>query len=387
MNVRVQQTLTNAWLSRNWVSWALLPLSWAYAGLTRLRAALYRHGVFKTHRLPVPVVVVGNVVVGGAGKTPTTIAIVQHLLAQGHLPGVISRGHGRRKPPPGTHPSDGREAVLEVSALTTAQEVGDEPTLIWQHTGVPVFVGRQRIEAGLALLKHYPATTVVVCDDGLQHLALACTVSIAVFDERGDGNGWLLPAGLLREPWPGSTGRTIDLVLRMVPAENAVNGFDTVKPTTAPMRPLAPPTNRQPIWPATRRLASHALAISGETRPLEQLRETRLVALAGIAKPQAFFDMLGQAGLQPEQCLSFSDHHHFRDFFSSKLLITENRQSLIMTEKDAVKLFPLLRAHQLRHPDQGPTSAWAVPLQIELPPGFWAALDERLSSANGSQTA
>lgn len=384
MNVSVQQTLTQAWLSRNGVSWALLPLSWVYGGLTRLRAALYRHGVFTTHHLPVPVVVVGNVVVGGAGKTPTTIAIVQHLQAQGHTPGVISRGHGRQTAPPNAHQSAQKEAVLEVTALTTAREVGDEPTLIWQHTGVPVFVGRQRVQAGRALLKRHPATTVLVCDDGLQHLALACDVAVAVFDERGHGNGWLLPAGLLREPWPGPTGRAIDLVLRMVPDAHV---RDVADPPATTMHPLHPPGLQQTIWSATRRLAPQAVGLNGERKPLDQFHNTPVVALAGIAKPEAFFNMLSASGIRPEQCLAYSDHHHFDGFLDSNELFTDNLYSLIMTEKDAVKLFPLLREHRRLHPNQGPASAWAVPLQVELPQGFWLALDEQLSSAHGSQIA
>ena len=153
---------------------------------------------------------VGNVVVGGAGKTPATVAIVQHLRKTGHRPGVVSRGYGRR-----SKHSDRLNDVLQVGPDTPADTSGDEPALISRATGVPVFVGRSRIAAGRALLEAFPDTTVLVCDDGLQHLALHADVAVAVFDERGIGNGWLLPAGLLREPWPRSWGRPIDMVLRV----------------------------------------------------------------------------------------------------------------------------------------------------------------------------
>jgi hypothetical protein len=170
-------------------AWLLRPIAWVYGWLMAIRSRFYAWGLLTSQRLPVPVIVVGNVVVGGAGKTPTVIALVQHLTARGWHPGVVSRGYGRSS-----------EALLEVTAATPASESGDEPALIRRATGVPVFVARQRAAAARALLAAHPHVNVLLCDDGLQHLALHRDMAIAVFDERGSGNGWLLPQDCCASP-------------------------------------------------------------------------------------------------------------------------------------------------------------------------------------------
>ena len=167
----------------------LWPLAQCYGVLVRLRRGLYRRGVLRSERFRVPVVVVGNVIAGGAGKTPLVIALVRHLQAQRVAVGVVSRGYGRTA-------SD----CMEVTPTASPSQTGDEPALIHRLTGAPVFVARQRTQALRALLAAHPETTVVICDDGLQHYALQRDLEIAAFDDRGTGNGWLLPAGPLREP-------------------------------------------------------------------------------------------------------------------------------------------------------------------------------------------
>jgi tetraacyldisaccharide 4'-kinase len=321
-------------------------------------------------RLPVPVIVVGNVVVGGAGKTPTTIAIVQHLQRQGHRPGVVSRGHGRRPLRPGEPLAE----VVPVRADTPVHTSGDEPALICQATGVPVFVGSSRVKAGQALLAAHPDTSVLVCDDGLQHLALHADVAVAVFDERGVGNGWLLPAGLLREPWPRGTGRRVDLVLHALP-----NQLQPQRTAQALPHPAC-----TPCFNARKRLGSHATALDGNTLPLSALPRQKLSALAGIAKPQAFFEMLAQAGVAVYRGHSLADHQDFGDFIDSKEFQQIERKGFVCTEKDAVKLFPLLR--QRTHENTA-TKAWSVPLVLEPEPAFFQALTEQLSSKNGHKTA
>ena len=156
------ERLRGAWQHRGALALALWPMSLLYGMLTALRRALYRTGLLRSERLPVPVIVVGNVIAGGAGKTPVTLAVVRHLQARGWRPGVIARGYGRAT-------ADCRE-VLPASS---AAEVGDEPLLIARASGAPVFVARRRAQAGRALLAAHPATNILVCDDGLQHLALA----------------------------------------------------------------------------------------------------------------------------------------------------------------------------------------------------------------------
>jgi tetraacyldisaccharide 4'-kinase len=300
-------------------------------------------------------VVVGNVVAGGAGKTPTVIALVQHLQAAGIQAGVISRGYGRRG-----------DQCLEILPDTPPDQSGDEPALIRRRTQAPVFVAASRLRAARALLSAHPGTQVIVCDDGLQHYALQRDIEIAVFDDRGAGNGWLLPAGPLREPWPerlrhGVAPRRggVDLVLH-TGARPAFEGFRS-----------------------TRRLAGHALRADGSHVPLDDLAGTPLIALAGIASPQAFFDMLAERGLLLAERRPLPDHYDFDSYPRPP----DKHYTLICTEKDAVKLFP----RQNR--------ALAVPLLFEPEPGFYSAFDALLAplvsppaasplpSSHGHQTA
>ncbi|MBS0610934.1 MAG: tetraacyldisaccharide 4'-kinase [Proteobacteria bacterium] len=319
--------LRQAWQRRGLLALALWPLSLPYRALTALRRALFQAGLLRSERLPVPVIVVGNVIVGGAGKTPVTLALLHHLRAAGWRPGVISRGYGRA--------SDDCREVLPTSR---AAEVGDEPLLIARDAGVPVFVARRRADAGCALLAAHPATDILLCDDGLQHLALARDVEICVFNDEGTGNGWLLPAGPLREPWP----RAVDLVLHAGP----------------------PPGGPAPQFALTRTLAPYAVDASGRRVPLDELRSQPLHALAAIARPQDFFAMLRALGLMPATEEALPDHYDF----SSWKRPSNMRLMLVCTEKDAVKLWPT-------HPD-----ALAVPLQLAIAPAFFAALDARLAS-------
>jgi tetraacyldisaccharide 4'-kinase len=324
--------LRQAWLRRGALAWLLWPLSLLYGGLSAVRRRLFRLGILKTRRLSVPVVVVGNVIAGGAGKTPAVMAIVRHLQARGLRVGVVSRGHGRSTSDCREVPDDGAPA-----------ESGDEPLLIRRSTGAPVFVAARRIEAGRALLARHPDTQLIVSDDGLQHLAMARDVEICVFDDRGVGNGWLLPAGPLREPWP----RRCDLVLH-TGARPAFAGFT-----------------------ARRSLADHAIGRDGARIPLAGLAGHRLAAVAAIANPEAFFAMLRERGLVLERCIALPDHHDFADWADSA---TEGR-TLLCTEKDAAKLWR-----------QAPR-ALAVPLVFEPEPAFFSALDAKLSSLDGHQAA
>ena len=316
-----------AWLLRVWRRrglWAILlwPMSRAYAWLQARAARLQAR---QAGRVPACVIVVGNVVAGGAGKTPLTMALVQHLSTRAIRVGVVSRGHGR---------SDTR--TLEVTDHSRPIDVGDEPLLIHRHTGVPVWVGRQRLSAAQALLRAYPQVQVIVSDDGLQHLALERDLEICVMDERGIGNGWLLPAGPLREPWP----RDVDLLVHP---------------------PGAPFENGHVL---ERRLASFAVDGHGRKIPLTSLQQLPVDALAGIARPEAFFAMLTGAGLQLRKRQSFADHAPLDDWQAPA-----DGTRVLCTEKDAVKLWP-------RWPD-----VLAVPLRLDLPASFWRTFDQRVDDA------
>ncbi|MEO8386858.1 tetraacyldisaccharide 4'-kinase [Polaromonas sp.] len=343
----MKDILQNAWHARGWLAWLLYPLSLAYGLAVLLRRALYRHHIFSSERFGVPVVVVGNVVAGGAGKTPLVIALVKHLQAQQIPVGVVSRGYGRQ----------GNDC-LEVTPGASPSRTGDEPALIKRATSAPVFVARSRTEAVRVLLAAHPATAVVVCDDGLQHYALQRDIEIAVFDDRGVGNGWLLPAGPLREAWPDRLRFDPSLVLH-TGKKPAFDGFAS-----------------------TRQLNTHAYSASGEAVLLAGLRARPVAALAGIANPDAFFDMLREIGLTLQTTASLPDHHDFSDQDLEGL----EGCVVLCTEKDAVKLFALPQAS--RH------EVLAVPLVFSPETAFFAAFDARLAplisplpSGHGHQTA
>jgi tetraacyldisaccharide 4'-kinase len=335
--------LMRAWGQRGMLARLLWPVSMLLRLLVRLRQGLYLSGLLAPQRVPVPVIVVGNIVVGGAGKTPVVMALVRHLQNRGLRPGVISRGYGRRT-----------RDCREVKADSPARDVGDEPALIKRTTRAPVFVARRRIDAARALLASHPQTDVLLCDDGLQHYALARDIEVCVFDDRGAGNGWLLPAGPLREPWP----RPVDLVLH-TGAQPAFSGF----------------TSR-------RALARHAVRADGSQVALATLAQTTdspLLALAAIAQPETFFAMLRGQGLPLARTLALPDHYDFDSWQRP----TDESYTVICTEKDAVKLWE-------QHPD-----ALAVALDFTPEPAFLAALDalldinahSPLSSTHGHTTS
>jgi tetraacyldisaccharide 4'-kinase len=289
----------------------------------------------------VPVVVVGNLIAGGAGKTPTVIAVVEALRAAGWRPGVISRGHGRRG-----------DAVAAVQAAATAAEVGDEPLLIHQRTGVPVWVGRRRAHAAAALCAAHPEVNVLVSDDGLQHTALSRDLDIIVFDERGIGNGLRLPAGPLRQALPAQ-----------VPARTLVL-YNAAQPTTRLPGTLVARTLGQAVPLAGWRRASRAVAV-----PLDRFQrhgQPPLLAVAGIASPERFFRMLEAAGLVITR-LPLPDHHAY-----DTIPWPASTRDVLTTEKDAIKLQPARL---------GDTRVWVVGLDFVLPAAFTAALMSQMAAS------
>lgn len=318
------------------MAWALLPLAAVYALAMLVRRAGYRAGLARAQRLPVPVIVVGNVIVGGAGKTPTVLAVLAHLRAAGHRPGVVSRGHGRNGP-----------EVHVLDEHSTAVTAGDEPLLIHRRGQVPVAVGRDRVAAASALLQAHPEIDVLVSDDGLQHLRLARDVEILVFDERGAGNGWWLPAGPLRE----AATRHADLVLYNAPHPSLPRpGFQARR---RPGRLL-----RLAQWAADPHAAGQPWSALGTRRPR---------AAAGIAHPERFFDLLRQEGLQPITD-ALPDHHAY----TSLPWPSDGTEPVLVTEKDAVKL-------AARWPED--PRLWVVTLDFQPEPGFFQALDQALAAS------
>lgn len=292
MRRHAESLAQRVWYRPSPLSTALLPLSLVFGLVAGARRCAYRRGWRKAERLPVPVIVVGNLVAGGAGKTPLVLWLVEQLRVRGWRPGILSRGYqGKNERPtavqPGADPS----------------RVGDEPALLAERAGVPVWIGRRRAQAGRALLAAHPECNVLVCDDGLQHYALARDFEIAVEDERGHGNGRLLPAGPLREP----ATRRVDATV--------VNGGGRAGAYAMRLEP-----------------AGFYAVHDGRPVSVEELRGKRLHAVAGIGHPARFFRQLEALGLQ---CAphAFPDHHRYR----AADLQFADCDAVLMTEKDAVK--------------------------------------------------
>ncbi|UZW62878.1 tetraacyldisaccharide 4'-kinase [Lysobacter enzymogenes] len=312
-----------------------------YGAVTGLRRSLYRRGLKRRRHPGVPVIVVGNITAGGAGKTPLTIALVQRLKQEGWTPGVATRGYGR----------DDAAAALWVERNTDARLGGDEPVLIARRTGAKVRADRDRASAARALAE--AGCDIVVCDDGLQHYRLARDIEIEVVDgRRRYGNGQLLPAGPLREP--PERGARCDF--RVINLPQAAGGE-------------AAPGAGFGEWPM-RLVADQAQPLLG-ARPLklEAFAGQRVHAVAGIGDPERYFAMLRGVGIAVVPH-AFPDHHRYAaaDFaFGSKLPV-------LLTEKDAVKI-PL--------DGQGgfdPESYYSVPVRAELPEAFWVSLLDKLQA-------
>lgn len=319
---------------------ALVPLSLVFALLSASRRALYRAGVLKVRRIPVPVVVVGNITAGGSGKTPLTAALCRALSLRGWRPGIVSRGHGRQEDAAGP---------LIVAPDADAARVGDEPLLL-ARAGFPVAVARDRVAAARALLAAHPQCDVIVADDGLQHYRLARDVEIAVVDAaRGLGNGWRLPAGPLREP--RARLDEVDAIVALV--------------TPGVAAPWIVPN-------------AYSMTLAGETfhrvgdpmvmRPASAFAGAAVHAVAGIGNPDRFFAQLAAMGIAATGH-AFPDHHRF----GAPDLALPGAQAILMTEKDAVKCGAFADER-----------CWYLPVRAHIDPALVARIEESL---RGSETA
>jgi len=326
------------WRRRGFLACLLYPLSLCFFAVTWLRITLYRLGFLSVHRLPVPVVVIGNLTVGGTGKTPLILYLVRALSEQGMHPGVVSRGYGGVA-----------KGVQEVMADSQAMIVGDEPLLLAQRSQCPVFIGRNRAQAAQSLLAKYPDCDIILSDDGLQHYRLARDVELAVFDQRGIMNGWPLPAGPLREPM-----KRLSRVDAIVLNGNAVSPAPTFRGETFTMR------LEGQIF---RRLDQPAI-----TCGVDDLKDRRLHAVAGIGSPQRFFDYLQTLGLtfSPHP---FPDHHQYQ---AHDLQLIGD--AILTTEKDAVKLARI----------NTPLPVWVLPVTARVTPDLARFILEKI---NGSPPA
>ncbi|MBA2350656.1 MAG: tetraacyldisaccharide 4'-kinase [Burkholderiales bacterium] len=325
----VQQILRTHWSRIGFAHLLSFPASLLFRALVALRRLLYKTSLLKTVMLPIPVIVVGNISVGGAGKTPLVMWLATRLAARGMRPGIISRGYGGKLRGP-----------YQVNRESDPRLVGDEPVLLAQRTACPVWIAHDRVAAAARLLQQHPGCDVLIADDGLQHYRLGRVIEIAVIDAAsGLGNRLMLPAGPLREP--ASRLRSVTAIV-----VNG-NGVDS-KPEQSPV------SLRPPIYPMTLRGAELGNLLNPDARiPVLSLRGLRVAALAGIGNPQRFFDHLAQLGLD-FTAYPLPDHH----VFSAGDLEIPDFDAIVMTEKDAVKC----RAAAI-----GSEKCWVLDVEAVLP--------------------
>ena len=322
------------WLGRGLAAYCLLPLSLLFAFLAGLRRRLFALGVLKAERLPVPVIVVGNIAVGGSGKTPIALWLADTLRARGHRPGIVSRGYG------GTV-----EGTAEVPPGGDPARYGDEPVLMAALSGCPVWVGRDRPAAGRSLLAAHPEVDVIIADDGLQHYRLARDVEIIVVDEATLGNRFRLPAGPLRE----GVGRLAEATVVL-----AQGGLS---PCLRAAMGCAPVFGFELAGVAFEQVGARS-----ERRLPADFRGRRVHAMAGIGRPERFFGQLEAMGLVIER-RPFADHHAF----TPADVAVPDGDVLLMTEKDAVKCAPF-----------APAESWVWPVRAQLAPEAAKLIVEKL---------
>jgi tetraacyldisaccharide 4'-kinase len=332
------------WLEREWYrisAWhlVLFPVSLVFGALAAGRRMLYRARWLRSYRPPVPVVVIGNITVGGTGKTPLTIWLAQRLRERDWQPGILSRGYG----------ASANHARL-VRAESTAQEVGDEPLLLARLSGSPVCVGKNRGAAAKMLLAAHPECDVLLCDDGLQHYALARDCEIAVIDsEKGFGNGLLLPAGPLRER-PSRLNEVDALVCHKEPGSRAnVAG-------------------RQFTMHLAGERFHNLVKPDCEVAP-NYFSSKQVRAIAGIGHPERFFRHLERLGLE-FSARAFPDHHAY----AAKDLELDRADAVVMTEKDAVKCQSFASE-----------KCWAVSVEAQVDPDLSLLIHRKLAKRHGPE--
>ena len=321
------------WYHRGLSAWLLWPLSWIFRFAVATRRLLYWLRVLPSKHPGIPVIVVGNLTAGGTGKTPLVIWIAEHLKKKGWTPGIVSRGYGARIDVP-------RAATIADDAAV----VGDEPILLSRRSGCPVWVGADRPRVIAALRDAHPDVDVIVLDDGLQHYRLRRDVEIAVVDARGFGNGFLLPAGPLREP------------------ESRLRSVDAVVSNGAPVKGYAMRLQGAEV---------HRMTDAADRRPAAAFAGQKVHAVAGIGDPNRFFLHVGKLGvkLAPHP---FPDHHRF----DAKDLEFGDDAPVLMTEKDAVKLRRAAKPNW-----------WVLPVTAELDPAFGEWLSKRLDGLRRPKAA
>jgi len=326
------EKLQQGWRRPGVLNYLLIPLSLCYVLVVAMRHTCYRLGLLKSTTLAVPVIVVGSISVGGSGKSPLVMSLVNHLKATGFMPGVISRGYG----------GNSEFWPREVNQSTSAELVGDEPQLIFERCNVPVVVGPDRVENGCHMIEKMDCN-ILVSDDGYQHFALNRTIDIAVIDGQfGFGNGWCLPAGPLRELKSGLD--RADIVV--------ING-----------RPDEELSDRIPHCTMEMVLQTAYNLVDGSQRELSKFLGSPVHVVAGIGNPARFFSQLEQAGLDiiPH---AFPDHYRY----TREDIDFGDDHNVLMTEKDGIKCRDMFTLENI----------WIVPAELRLEEGFFERVTDLL---------
>lgn len=349
---KLEQWLNRQWLKRGVWAWSMLPLAVVYGLILKIRLVWLTRQT-RPNEITIPVLIVGNIYIGGTGKTPIVIALIKALRKRGWHPGVVSRGYGTHI---GHHPLLGQGTL-------DAKRFGDEPALISSETQAPVAVHPNRTQACKDLLKRFPDVDLVISDDGLQHLKLKRDVELVVQDYRGTGNGWLLPAGPLREP-----------VSRL----KSVHGILTRDDETHAQSSLADLAELGADLPCSVRKTSASLGVNrfknlatGQVLSVQafvaRAHGKNLSAAAGIAKPERFFQSLRKLDLVLSETLALPDHFSFE----TSPFISLKSELIVVTSKDAVKL------GSLREP-----RLWVAEAEISFgDPEFIIWLDQALQDS------
>lgn len=320
------------WSGKNKLYWLLVPFSWLYGLIVYFRKWAYRIGLFRSYKAPVPIIVIGNLSVGGNGKTPLVIYLAEQLSQKGVQVGIISRGYGGKS----TH------YPFIVNAKTSTTTAGDEPILIFNRTHCPIAISPNRVEAAQFLCKQHPEINLILSDDGLQHYRIKRDIEMVVIDtQKGFGNGHYLPAGPLREK--PTRLDSVPFIILNGENKNLVFSKPTYQMTLIPKK-----------------------AINLQTKQsIDATQLTEVIACAGIGDPDRFFKTLQNLNLNLQQTHAFVDHHVFKP--AELLNLATTQQNLIMTEKDAVKCFAFAQANW-----------WYLPIEAHLPDTFLTQLLEQL---------
>ncbi len=319
----LSELLEETWYNKHPLAYFLLPLSWLYRFIIFVRKQIYKAGLMRVNKFNIPIIVIGNIVAGGTGKSPLTIWLVDYLKQKGRLPGVISRGYGGKL----------NNSVQQVRVDSNPELVGDEPIMIARKANCPVAIGKNRSKAVEGLLEH-ENVDVIICDDGLQHHALGRDIEIAVIDGlRRHGNGFCIPAGPLREPV--SRLKNVDMVVANARAQR---GEFLMEYTYDDLVSLNNPNI---------------------TKPIQEFSQQTVNAVSGIASPEKFYSYLIRHDLKLIRH-KFTDHHQYE----YKDLQFDNDYPIIMTEKDAIKCEKFAT-----------DNIWYLPIKAVLPDAFTHRLD------------